>query len=348
MHPPGLLGLGRLGAPPYRVPRRACACRVRVRMARASCRLQASSTCCPLPGFAGSCRVAVAVCFVRVMVVSVGSKEGGDLGGRVGALRLPPRLLRAARLPPSYAPLLSCPPTCCHRACSSACLSPLLLSPSRLPPRLLRPFACLVLCSLPRLPSRLLLPSYLPLCLSVSSSALFASSESSSDSSSAAFSLAASSYVPLLACPPTCRIRACPTACCCPGATGSSTLPASADPALPHFAGAAAMNANSGELRRETESAQCCHAAGCCSCVCQLGRSGTQGPRYVMLTALHQLLMRMKYSGSLAHIRICSKYSHGHDVLENVVGGAMSSSEPSPFLVPCLGKGAQVVSPSGF
>ena len=61
-----------------------------------------------------------------------------------------------------------------------------------------------------------------------------------------------------------------------------------------------------------------------------------QGPRYVMLTALHQLLMRMKYSGSLAHIRICSKYSHGHDVLENVVGGAMSSSEPSPFLVPCL------------
>ena len=30
------------------------------------------------------------------MVVSVGSKEGGDLGGRVGALRLPPRLLRAA------------------------------------------------------------------------------------------------------------------------------------------------------------------------------------------------------------------------------------------------------------
>ena len=107
-----------------------------------------------------------------------------------------------------------------------------------------------------------------------------------------------------------------------------STLPASADPALPHFAGAAAMNANSGELRRETESAQCCHAAGCCTCVCQLGRSGTQGPRYVMLTALHQLLMRMKYSGSLAHIRICSKYSHGHDVLENVVGGAMSSSEP--------------------
>ena len=182
MHPPGLLGLGRLGAPPCRVPRRACACRVRVRMARASCRLQASSTCCPLPGFAGSCRVAVAVCFVRVMVVSVGSKEGGDLGGWVGALRLPPRLLRAARLPPSYAPLLSCPPTCCHRACSSACLSPLLLSPSRLPPRLLRPFACLVLCSLPRLPSRLLLPSYLPLCLSVSSSALFASSESSSDS----------------------------------------------------------------------------------------------------------------------------------------------------------------------
>ena len=125
MHPPGLLGLGRLGAPPYRVPRRACACRVRVRarMARASCRLQASSTCCPLPGFAGSCRVAVAVCFVRVIVVSAGSKEGGDLGGRVGALRLPPRLLRAARLPPSYAPLLSCPPTCCHRACSSACLS---------------------------------------------------------------------------------------------------------------------------------------------------------------------------------------------------------------------------------
>ena len=248
----------------------------------------------------------------------------------------------ALPLPPSYAPLLSCPPTCCHRACSSACLSPLLLSPSRLPPRLLRPFACLVLCSLPRLPSRLLLPSYLPLCLSVSSSALFASSESSSDSSSAAFSLAASSYVPLLACPPTCRIRACPPACCCPGATGSSTLPASADPALPHFAGAAAMNANSGELRRETESAQCCHAAGCCSCVCQLGRSGTQGPRYVMLTALHQLLMRMKYSGSLAHIRICSKYSHGHDVLENVVGGAMSSSEPFH----CLG--AQGVLPSGF
>ena len=228
-------------------------------MARASCRLQASSTCCPLPGFAGSCRVAVAVCFVRVMVVSVGSKEGGDLGGRVGALRLPPRLLRAARLPPSYAPLLSCPPTCCHRACSSACLSPLLLSPSRLPPRLLRPFACLVLCSLPRLPSRLLLPSYLPLCLSVSSSALFASSESSSDSSSAAFSLAASSYVPL---------RACPPACCCPGATGSSALPASADPALSHFAGATTVSTMSGEPRWEAGSAQCRHATGCCSCVC--------------------------------------------------------------------------------
>ena len=254
------------------------------------------------------------------------------------ALPVCPHLMRPSypALPPAAivpVPLLVCPPFCSPRL---VCLPVFCaLSPAwscapspACPPACCCPHTCPSACLSPLL--------------------LFASSESSSDSSSAAFSLAASSYVPLLACPPTCRIRACPTACCCPGATGSSTLPASADPALPHFAGAAAMNAKSGELRRETESAQCCHAAGCCSCVCQLGRSGTQGPRYVMLTALHQLLMRMKYSGSLAHIRICSKYSHGHGVLENVVGGAMSSSEPSPFLVPCLGKGAQVVSPSGF
>ena len=168
MHPPRALGPWAVGRAP--VPRRACACRVRVRvrMARASCRLQASSTCCPLPGFAGSCRVAVAVCFVRVMVVSVGSKEGGDLGGRVGALRLPPRLLRAARLPPSYAPLLSCPPTCCHRACSSACLSP----PSALPVSFASPSSApfrlpgLVLPPPPALPpAAALIPAPLLVCL---------------------------------------------------------------------------------------------------------------------------------------------------------------------------------------
>ena len=253
------------------------------------------------------------------------------------ALPVCPHLMRPSSpaLPPAAivpVPLLVCPPFCSPRlvclpvfcalspawscapspACPPACCCPHTC-----------PSACLspLLLSSPRLNPRLtpslLRSPWLPPLMCLSSPAL---------------PPAASAPAPLLA------------AAQAPG----STLPASADPALPHFAGAAAMNANSGELRRETESAQCCHAAGCCSCVCQLGRSGTQGPRYVMLTALHQLLMRMKYSGSLAHIRICSKYSHGHGVLENVVGGAMSSSEPSPFLVPCLGKGAQVVSPSGF
>ena len=53
-----------------------------------------------------------------------------------------------------------------------------------------------------------------------------------------------------------------------PGATRSSTLPAPADPALSHFAGATTVSAMSGEPRWGAGSAQCRHATGCCSCVC--------------------------------------------------------------------------------
>ena len=45
-------------------------------------------------------------------------------------------------------------------------------------------------------------------------------------------------------------------------------VPAPADPALSHFAGATTVSAMSGEPRWGSGSAQCRHATGCCSCVC--------------------------------------------------------------------------------
>ena len=55
---------------------------------------------------------------------------------------------------------------------------------------------------------------------------------------------------------------------CCQAPRAAQTLPAPADPALSHFAGATTVSAMSGEPRWGSGSAQCRHATGCCSCVC--------------------------------------------------------------------------------